>query len=109
MNFNDTRKLGKAPLSVTQLGFGGAPLGDLYAQLPEYEALATVDTAYSEGIRLFDTSPFYGYGLSEHRLGQVLRQYPRDSFVLSTKVGRKMKPQPIALTTPELRSRASAR
>ena len=93
MNFNDTLKLGQAPLSVTQLGFGGAPLGDLYGQLPESEALATVDTAYSEGIRLFDTSPFYGYGLSEHRFGHVLRQYPRDSFVLSTKVGRRMKPQ----------------
>ena len=93
MNFNETRKLGKASLSVTQLGFGGAPLGDLYAQLTESEALATVETAYSKGIRLFDTSPFYGYGLSEHRFGHVLRQYPRDSFLLSTKVGRTLKPQ----------------
>jgi D-threo-aldose 1-dehydrogenase len=93
MNFNETRKLGQAQLEVTQLGFGGAPLGDLYAKLPESEALATVRTAYSEGIRLFDTSPFYGYGLSEHRFGHVLRQYPRDSFVLSTKVGRSLVPQ----------------
>ena len=93
MNFNDRRKLGKTQLEVTQLGFGGGPLGDLYAKLPESEALATVGTAYSEGIRLFDTSPFYGYGLSEHRFGHVLRQYPRDSFVLSTKVGRSLVPQ----------------
>ena len=93
MNFNDTCQLGKTQLSLTQLGFGGAPLGDLYAKLPESEALATVGTAYSEGIRLFDTSPFYGFGLSEHRFGHVLRQYPRDSFVLSTKVGRSLVPQ----------------
>ena len=93
MNFNDTLKLGKTPLQVTQLGLGGAPLGDLYAQIPESDAIATIETAYLEGIRLFDTSPFYGYGLSEHRFGHVLRQYPRDSFVLSTKVGRTIKPQ----------------
>ena len=93
MNFNDMLKLGKAPLEVTQLGLGGAPLGDLYAKLPESEAIATIETAYSEGIRLFDTAPFYGYGLSEHRFGHVLRQFPRDSFVLSSKVGRTMKPQ----------------
>ena len=93
MNFNKRRKLGQTTLSVTRLGFGGAPLGDLYGQIPESEALATVDTAYSEGIRLFDTSPLYGYGLSEHRIGHVLRQYPRDSFILSTKVGRQMSPQ----------------
>jgi D-threo-aldose 1-dehydrogenase len=91
--FTDKRKLGKAPVEVTQLGFGGAPIGDLYAKLPEEEALSTVHTAYEAGIRVFDTSPFYGYGLSEHRVGHVLRQYPRDSFVLSTKTGRYLKPQ----------------
>ena len=55
MNFNETRKLGKTALEVTTLGFGGASLGDLYAQLLESEALDTVVTAYLEGIRLFDT------------------------------------------------------
>lgn len=93
INFSTLRKLGKAPIEVTQLGFGGAPIGDLYAKLPEEEALATVHTAYDVGIRLFDTAPLYGHGLSEHRTGHVLRQYPRDSFVLSTKVGRFLKPQ----------------
>jgi D-threo-aldose 1-dehydrogenase len=56
--------------------------------LPEEEAEATVEAAYAQGIRFFDTSPFYGFGLSEHRFGHVLRQKPRDSFVLSTKIGR---------------------
>ncbi len=93
MNPNDRRKLGKAPLEVTQLGLGGAPLGDLYAKLSESEALATIHTAKEAGLGLFDTAPFYGYGLSEHRFGQVLRQYPRESFVLSTKVGRSLVPQ----------------
>ncbi|MGP1394496.1 MAG: aldo/keto reductase [Inquilinaceae bacterium] len=88
-----TRKLGSAPLHVTQLSFGGAPLGDLYGRLPEDEAAGAVRTAYDAGLRLFDTSPLYGYGLSEHRMGHVLRQVPRDSYVLSTKVGRWLRPQ----------------
>lgn len=92
LNFNDKRQLGSSAIEVTQLGFGGAPLGDLYAKLPESEAIATVHAAYEAGIRLFDTAPLYGHGLSEHRIGHVLRQYPRDSFILSTKVGRFLKP-----------------
>ncbi len=88
MNPTDKRPLGKSGVMVTQLGFGGAPLGEIYTRLSEEQALATVDAAHSEGVTLFDTSPFYGYGLSEHRFGAVLRRKPRDSFVLSTKVGR---------------------
>ncbi|MDJ0589832.1 MAG: aldo/keto reductase [Pleurocapsa sp. MO_226.B13] len=90
---NEKRKLGKSQVEVIQLGFGSAPLGDLYAKLLEEEAISTVDTAYSGGIRLFDTSPYYGHGLSEHRVGHVLRQKPREYFILSTKVGRTLKPQ----------------
>ncbi|MEU8359913.1 aldo/keto reductase [Nonomuraea sp. NPDC048882] len=71
-----------------RLGFGSAPLGNMYRAIPEDEALATVETAWNEGIRYFDTAPFYGAGLSEMRLGQVLGSRPRDEFVLSTKVGR---------------------
>ena len=82
------RVLGRSGVEVTVLGLGGAPLGDLYARLPEEDALATVERGWEEGVRLFDTSPFYGFGLSEHRFGHVLRQKPRDEFVLSTKVGR---------------------
>ncbi len=84
------RKLGSSSLMVSQLGFGGAPLGDLYARLDEADAAATIAGAYDSGLNLFDTAPFYGYGLSEHRFGHTLRQFPRDSFVLSTKVGRRL-------------------
>jgi D-threo-aldose 1-dehydrogenase len=93
MNPLDTRRLGSAPLQVTQLGLGGAPLGDLYARLDEAEATGAVAAACDAGVTLFDTSPLYGYGLSEHRFGQVLRQRPRDSYVLSTKIGRWLKPE----------------
>jgi D-threo-aldose 1-dehydrogenase len=88
------RRLGKTPLQVTQLGLGGAPLGEIYDRLPEDQALGTVAAAHDAGIALFDTAPLYGFGLSEHRYGHVLRQRPRGSFVLSTKVGRLMRPQP---------------
>ena len=93
MNPIDKRLLGKSGLGVTQLGFGGAPLGDFYARLPEPQAIATVEAAYAAELRFFDTSPLYGNGLSEHRFGHVLRQKQRD-FVLSTKVGRYLKPRP---------------
>lgn len=71
-----------------QLGFGTAPLGNMFRKIPEAEALATVDAAWEQGIRYFDTAPFYGAGLSEIRLGQALAKRNRDDYVLSTKVGR---------------------
>ncbi|MGH7118451.1 MAG: aldo/keto reductase [Acetobacteraceae bacterium] len=92
MNLSDTRPLGRSGLSVSCLGLGGAPLGDLYERIPEERAIATLDAAYERGIRLFDTAPLYGYGLSEHRFGHVLRRKPRASYVLSTKVGRILVP-----------------
>ncbi|MGW1250918.1 aldo/keto reductase [Streptomyces sp. NPDC002535] len=70
------------------LGFGTAPLGNMFRDIPDDEAAATVEAAWNQGIRYFDTAPFYGAGLSEIRLGDVLAQHPRDEFVLSTKVGR---------------------
>lgn len=84
------RPLGRSGLDVTILGFGAAPLGDLYARLDDATAIATVEAAYDAGIRLFDTSPHYGNGLSEHRCGTALRRVPRASVVLSSKVGRCM-------------------
>ncbi len=87
------RKIGKTDIAVCELGFGAAPLGNLYAELDDNQALATVSAAFDGGIRYFDTAPFYGHGLSEHRLGQALRNIPRDSFVISTKVGRLLKPE----------------
>lgn len=86
------RRLGHSPVAVTQLGFGSAPLGDLYARLDEAAAIGAVEAAWAEGIRLFDTAPLYGYGLAEHRVGHVLRQKPRGEFVLSTKIGRYLVP-----------------
>ncbi|GGV64245.1 aldo/keto reductase [Streptomyces thermoviolaceus] len=71
-----------------RLGFGTAPLGNMFRAIPDDEALATVEAAWDHGIRYFDTAPFYGAGLAETRLGQVLSTKPRDSYVLSTKVGR---------------------
>ncbi|NGZ87055.1 aldo/keto reductase [Duganella aceris] len=75
-------------LPAVPLGFGTAPLGNMFRNIPEEEAAATVDAAWKLGTRYFDTAPFYGAGLSEIRLGQILGKYPRSEYVLSTKVGR---------------------
>jgi D-threo-aldose 1-dehydrogenase len=83
-----TTTLGKNPLQVTTFGLGTAPLSNRNNGIPEADALATVQTAYQQGIRLFDTAPLYGLGLSEERVGKALRGQPRDSFVISTKIGR---------------------
>jgi D-threo-aldose 1-dehydrogenase len=89
-----TRALGRSAIAVTALGFGGAPLGDLYSVLDDAMAIAAVEAAAGAGITLFDTAPLYGRGLSEHRIGTALRRRPRASFVLSTKVGRVYAPAP---------------
>jgi D-threo-aldose 1-dehydrogenase len=89
----DTRPLGRTGIPVSILGFGSAPLGDLYARLDEEAAIATVAAAQAGGITLFDTSPHYGNGLAELRCGAALRRVPREGFVLSTKVGRWMDPR----------------
>ncbi|PSC06183.1 pyridoxal 4-dehydrogenase [Alsobacter soli] len=81
-----------ARLDVSLMGFGAAPLGDLYERLDEREALATLEAAHDAGVTLFDASPHYGNGLAEVRCGAVLRRFPRDSVVFSTKVGRVMDP-----------------
>lgn len=70
------------------LGFGAAPLGNMFRDIPEAEALATVDAAWDQGIRFYDTAPFYGAGLAELRLGETLSRRPRQDYVISTKVGR---------------------
>ncbi|MBO0896694.1 aldo/keto reductase [Arthrobacter sunyaminii] len=71
-----------------KIGFGTAPLGNMFRDIPQDEALATVEAAWNEGIRYFDTAPFYGAGLAESRLGEVLSGKNRDEYALSTKVGR---------------------
>lgn len=82
------RKLGRTPLLLTELGFGAGPLGAFYGEIPSGTAAATVEAAWQAGLRTFDTAPLYGYGRSELRLGHVLREMPRDEYVLCTKVGR---------------------
>ena len=74
------------------LGMGGAPLGNLFARVPDSVAAATVAAAWESDIRHFDTAPHYGAGLSERRMGDALRQYPRGEYTLSTKVGRLLVP-----------------
>lgn len=71
-----------------RLGFGAAPLGNMFRDIPEQEALATVNAAWDDGIRYFDTAPFYGAGLAEIRMGAALAGRPRSDYVVSTKVGR---------------------
>lgn len=86
-------------LAFTELGFGGAPLGNLYRAIDEMTAQTTLQAAWDAGCRYFDTAPLYGLGLSETRLNPFLRGRSRDSYVLSTKVGRLLKVCPPAQRT----------
>jgi D-threo-aldose 1-dehydrogenase len=72
----------------SKLGFGAAPLGNMFRDIPEDEALATVNAAWNDGIRYYDNAPFYGAGLAEIRMGEALAARPRGEYVISTKVGR---------------------
>lgn len=78
--------------TLTKVGFGGAAIGNLYTAVSDEAARAAIDAAWANGIRYFDTAPHYGLGLSERRLGEALRERPREQFVLSTKVGRILEP-----------------
>ncbi|MGJ4930794.1 aldo/keto reductase [Bradyrhizobium sp. HKCCYLS2038] len=86
-------RLGRTSLDVTRLGLGTAPLGGLFEPVSDHDAEATIAAAWANGVRFFDTAPFYGFGIAEQRLGAFLRQQPRDSYVLSTKVGRLLRPE----------------
>src|SRR5580704_2486125 len=86
------RRLGRTGLDVSVLGFGTAPLGDLFVRIPDDVAIATVERAFALGINLLDSSPLYGRGLAEHRCGTALRRVNRQGIVLCTKVGRWMDP-----------------
>ncbi|HUL05013.1 MAG TPA: aldo/keto reductase [Candidatus Acidoferrum sp.] len=93
MKATDKRPLGRTKLQVTVLGLGTATLGNLYAPVSDADAHDTVKTAFDAGVRFVDTAPFYGHGWSEHRVGEALRGYKRDDIVLSTKIGRLLKPK----------------
>lgn len=102
----DRVQLGQTALEVTRLGLGLAPIGGLYTAVTEEAAHATVERGLHHGLRLFDTAPLYGHGLSEKRTGAVLKTHDRTDFVLSTKAGRLIVPgtdgaQPIWVDLPE--------
>ena len=87
-----SRRIGATGLEVATLGLGCASLGNLYRAVTDKQARETVRCALDAGLRYVDTAPYYGFGLSERRVGDVLRGETRDSFVLSTKVGRLLQP-----------------
>jgi D-threo-aldose 1-dehydrogenase len=89
-------RLPKASIALSELSLGCAQLGNLYREVSDRDARATVDAAWELGIRYFDTAPHYGLGLSERRLGEALTGRPRSEYVLSSKVGRLLEPLPAA-------------
>ncbi len=86
--------MSRSGLQVTAMGFGGAPIGNFLKSISEETVKALIDRAWDAGLRMFDTAPGYGHGLSELRMGHYLRWRPRDQFVLSTKVGRVLEAAP---------------
>jgi D-threo-aldose 1-dehydrogenase len=88
MRIGDKRPLGKTGFSIPVLGIGSCPLGELFEIIPDSVATETLETGWDGGVRLYDTSPWYGLGLGEHRVGRHLHRRPRGDYALSTKVGR---------------------
>jgi D-threo-aldose 1-dehydrogenase len=88
------RQVGATDLQITAVGYGSAVLGNRFRPMAEEHCRKLVDHAWNNGVRLFDTAPMYGHGLAENRLGTALRTHPRAEYVLSTKVGRLLRPMP---------------
>jgi len=84
----ELRRISDTDISVTCFGFGGASMGNMYRVAHDDAAMEAIRSAYKAKVRYFDTAPMYGFGKSERLYGSVLKDQPRDSFVLSTKVGR---------------------
>ncbi|MFP6816678.1 MAG: aldo/keto reductase [Pseudomonadales bacterium] len=89
----ERRRIGRTPIEVTTLGFGGAPLGAVGDRISDELAASIIGSAFEGGIGYFDTAPLYGHGLSEKRMGQLLGTIAREAFVLSSKVGRLLVPR----------------
>ena len=100
----DTAEIGNTGIRVTRLGIGGAPIGSLFRTVNVEDAVATVRRGLELGLNYIDTAPLYGHGVSETRLGHALRGLPRDSFVLSTKVGRVLIPVDVTPSSPHFQS-----
>lgn len=92
MRFSELKSAGGTRIKISEMGFGGAPLGNMHRALSEEEAQATLRAAIDAGVTYFDTAPLYGHGLSEMRFGEALRNLPRGSYQLSTKIGRYLEP-----------------
>ena len=88
-----TRQLGRLD-AITELGLGTSPFGNLFHETTDADTAAATDVSWQGGVRYFDTAPHYGLGLAERRLGAALRDRPRDSYLISTKVGRRLVPTP---------------
>lgn len=88
ISISTRRRVGRTALELPVLGFGSAHLGELYAKVDEADSRATLEAAWNAGVRYYDTAPWYGRGLSEHRVGGFLRTKPRAEFQITTKVGR---------------------
>ncbi|MEP0520415.1 MAG: aldo/keto reductase [Hyphomicrobiales bacterium] len=92
MNPHDKVKFGRVNLEVTAFGFGTAPIGNIFREIDEETSDSMIQHAWDAGIRYYDTAPMYGHGLAELRTGHSLRWKERDEFILSSKVGRVLKP-----------------
>ncbi|BCL72068.1 oxidoreductase, putative [Vibrio nigripulchritudo ATCC 27043] len=93
MKANKINTFSRSGVEVTAMGFGAAPIGNIFRPIDESTSEAMIEKSWNAGIRYFDTAPMYGHGLSEVRVGHALRWKPRNEFTLSTKVGRILKPQ----------------
>ena len=94
MNPSEQRKLGRSLVKTTILGFGGSTIGNIdgLRVVSQTDALSAIQTAWDKGIRYFDTAPLYGAGIGEQRMGHAIRQHPRETYTVSTKVGVLLKP-----------------
>ena len=87
-----SQAIGRAGLRAPVLSFGTAPIANLLREVSDEDAASAIAAAWETGSRYFDTAPHYGLGLGEKRLGEVLSQFPREDYILSTKVGRLIEP-----------------
>ncbi len=92
MKVSSKKRFGRAGFDVTAFSFGTAPIGNLFRPIDEATSDAMIRQSWEAGVRYFDTAPFYGHGLAELRLGHSLRWRNRDDYIVSTKVGRVLKP-----------------
>src|ERR1700732_418969 len=97
------RQIGRTGLRVTELGLGCATLGGSQIDVARVTAEEIVSAAWAAGVRYVDTAPFYGVGQAERSVGDALRDRPRGEWVLSTKVGRLLRPNPTGVYADERR------